>query len=96
VLVDEGETLALLDYQTDDLPESALGARFNSYLPQIALYALAAEKILKKPVRSASIAFLTHGRVMEAKWREYLAARSLRESPRRTWLDNRLESSCKS
>jgi ATP-dependent helicase/nuclease subunit A len=77
VLVDEGETLALLDYKTDDLPESALGARFNSYLPQIALYALAAEKILKKPVRSASIAFLTHGRVMEAKWREYLAARNL-------------------
>ncbi|MGE5579169.1 MAG: UvrD-helicase domain-containing protein [Bacillota bacterium] len=77
VLVDEGETLAVLDYKTDDVPETALGARFNSYLPQIALYALAAEKVLKKPVRSASIAFLTHGRVFEAKWREYLAARDL-------------------
>jgi len=77
VLVDEGDTLAVLDYKTDDIPESALVARFNSYLPQIALYALAAEKILKKPVRYAAIAFLTHGRVMEAKWREYLAARGL-------------------
>ena len=77
VLVDEGDGLVILDYKTDDLPESALGARYASYLPQIALYALAAEKILKKPVKRASIVFLSRCRVFDAEWRQYLRATGL-------------------
>ncbi len=72
VLVEEEDGLTVLDYKTDDVPESLLGERFGAYLPQIALYALAAEKILKKPVKRASIVFLSRLRVFDAEWKPYL------------------------
>ncbi len=77
VLVDEGDGLAILDFKTDDVSEEALEARFRSYLPQIAMYGMAAEKILKKPVKRASIVFLSKGRVFDADWRGYLRSAGL-------------------
>lgn len=76
-LVDEGDGLAILDYKTDSVGESALPARFAAYVLQVALYALAAERILRKPVKRASLAFLVPGRVMDVDWRAYLRSRGL-------------------
>jgi len=75
LLIDEGDGLIVLDYKTDDVPESGLDARFASYLPQISLYALAAARILRRPVKRASIVFLHHNRTFDAAWREYLRVR---------------------
>ena len=75
VLVDEGDRLRVLDYKTDACPEDALRAKVSAYSPQISLYALAAERILKKPVETAELVFLTCSRVIPVDWRAYLKVR---------------------
>ncbi len=77
VLVEDQDGLTILDYKTDALSSGQIGDAVARYSPQVALYALAAETILGKPVRKAIIAFLTAGEVHEVDWRGYLASRGL-------------------
>jgi ATP-dependent helicase/nuclease subunit A len=75
VLIDEGDCVTILDYKSDAVPETALQARLASYRPQVSLYALATERILRKPVRRASVVFLRHTRAFDVEWRGHLRAR---------------------
>ena len=67
--------MTILDYKTDTLSAGQIGDAVARYSPQVALYALAAETILGKPVQKVVIAFLTAGEVHEVDWKSYLAAR---------------------
>ena len=75
VLVQDDDGLVILDYKTDRLQESEAGARAAVYAAQVSLYALAAERILRKPVKRASIVFLALGQVCDVAWRDYLRSR---------------------
>jgi len=77
VLVEDRDGLTILDYKTDALSAGQIDDAVARYSPQVALYALAAETILGKPVRKVIIAFLTAGEVREVDWRGYLASRGL-------------------
>lgn len=75
VLVEDDDGLTILDYKTDTLSGGQVDDAVARYSPQVSLYALAAETILKKPIRKVVIAFLTPGENREVDWRGYLASR---------------------
>ncbi len=75
VLVEDGDGLTILDYKTDTLSAGQIVDAVARYSPQVALYALAAETILGKPVQKVVIAFLTAGEVHEVDWKNYLDTR---------------------
>lgn len=77
VLLDRDGGLAVFDYKTDSVRESALPARFATYVPQVSLYALAAERILRKPVKRAALVFLGPGKTLDVDWRAYLRSRGM-------------------
>ncbi len=77
ILMEESDGLTSLDCKTDDIPLSAVPSRASAYTPQVALYALAAERTLGKAVKKVSIIFLGPSREVEIDWRSYLRARGL-------------------
>jgi ATP-dependent helicase/nuclease subunit A len=77
MLLDEPDGLAILDFKTDDIPAGRVRERTLAHTSQVALYALAAESILGKPVKKASIFFLGPQREEEVDWRSYLRSRGL-------------------
>jgi ATP-dependent helicase/nuclease subunit A len=56
------EEIWLLDYKTDHFAESELTAKLGEYGPQLTLYALALERIYRRPVTRTWLHFLAHGR----------------------------------
>lgn len=44
--------VVILDYKSNRIPEEGIGPLLEAYTPQLQFYALAAEKIYKKPVRA--------------------------------------------
>lgn len=77
MLLDEPDGLVILDFKTDDIPEERAKERALGYTPQVSLYALAAESILGKPVKKASIFFLEPQREEEVDWQSYVRSRGL-------------------
>ncbi|MDA1277639.1 MAG: helicase-exonuclease AddAB subunit AddA [Verrucomicrobia bacterium] len=55
----------LLDYKTDAVSEASVSHKAETYKPQLRLYALALERIYKRPVTNAWLHFLTIGRTIE-------------------------------
>ena len=53
------EEIWLVDFKTDELAANELDARVKSYSPQLILYALALQKIYRKPVTRCWIYFLS-------------------------------------
>ena len=56
------EEIWLLDYKTDHFAEPELAAKLGEYGPQLTLYALALERIYRRPVTRTWLHFLAHGR----------------------------------
>lgn len=77
MLLYEPDGLVVLDFKTDDIPRDRAGERALFYTPQVAIYALAAESILEKPVKKASIFFLGPQVEEEVDWRGYVGSRGL-------------------
>ncbi len=61
----EGNELVIIDYKTDQVSGEELERRIISYKDQLNLYALAAEKILKRKVKEKYLCFLKLGRHVE-------------------------------
>lgn len=62
LLFDEGDRLVLVDWKTDDVPAAAAPARAReAHAVQLALYARAAERILKRPCPERFAVFLSAG-----------------------------------
>lgn len=64
-IIDGDEGLEILDYKTDAITEASLADRVEKYRPQLQLYGRAVERLWRKPVRRASLVFLTPRRVIE-------------------------------
>ncbi|HHX28414.1 MAG: helicase-exonuclease AddAB subunit AddA [Bacillota bacterium] len=77
MLLDEPDGLVILDFKTDDISGDEVSKRALAYTSQIALYALAAERILGKPVQKASIFFLGPLREVQVDWLSYKRSRGL-------------------
>ena len=60
-LLDEGDGFVLIDYKTDELRPGRVEELVAKYRPQVDLYALAVERILKKPVKEKYLYFLSGG-----------------------------------
>ena len=62
-----GETEILIaDYKTDHFHVADLDGKLGTYVPQLRLYAEALEMIYRRPVKSAWLYFLAHGRAVDA------------------------------
>ncbi|HOB30581.1 MAG TPA: helicase-exonuclease AddAB subunit AddA [Bacillota bacterium] len=72
VLINDGESLTILDYKTDSITMAELDRTLETYTPQVALYCYAAEMIFGLPVASGFIYFLTLEELVEIDWRNYL------------------------
>jgi len=81
VLFEGEDGLIVLDYKTDDISLSEIPFATKRYSMQISLYALAAERILQKPVKKASLVFLTPGREVDVDWKNYVSRIKAIESP---------------
>ena len=57
--------IEVLDFKTDAMKERDLPAKRKIYEPQIRLYALALEKIFRKPVKRAALHFLSLGQTVD-------------------------------
>jgi ATP-dependent helicase/nuclease subunit A len=63
VLVGEND-VELIDFKTDAIDADDVGDRVERYKPQMTLYARALARLLKKPVRAASLVFLAPRKVI--------------------------------
>jgi ATP-dependent helicase/nuclease subunit A len=77
MLLDEPDGIIIFDFKTDDITGDEVKRRTVAYTPQIAIYALAAERILGKPVKKASIFFLGPLREEKVDWESYVKSRGL-------------------
>jgi ATP-dependent helicase/nuclease subunit A len=73
VVFESDDGLWIIDYKTDSITSQQLPRVAQSYTPQVALYAHAAEQILKVPVVHVSLVFLTPGKEVPVDWRTYLS-----------------------
>lgn len=65
-LVEEPESLVLLDYKTDHVRSAdSLAERTRGYSTQVRLYARAAEALFGRPVRRALLVYLRQRQVIE-------------------------------
>jgi ATP-dependent helicase/nuclease subunit A len=74
-ILEDDDGVSILDYKTDDITPAGVPNLADRYIPQLSLYALAVQKILRRPVKNVWIAFLTAGQVLEVDWRGYLESR---------------------
>lgn len=65
LLIDDPRGLHIVDYKTDRLPQDQLAERVRLYAPQLQLYARAASRIWRRPVRACSLVFLSAREVVE-------------------------------
>jgi ATP-dependent helicase/nuclease subunit A len=63
-LVPDPRGFILIDYKTDDVDESTLPARADSYRQQLQLYSQAIRQITARPVHTAHLAFLTAHKIV--------------------------------
>lgn len=59
--IDEPDGITIVDYKTDHVTPESLDAAAEHYRPQLDAYALAMERIMKKPVKSRILCFLRAG-----------------------------------
>ncbi len=59
--VEDAESLAVIDFKTDRVTRETAGERAAYYKGQLDAYALAMERVLRKPVRRRILCFLTAG-----------------------------------
>lgn len=64
-LIGESE-IVIADYKTDHFRIGDLDSKLGAYVPQLRLYAEALEMIYRRPVRSAWLYFLAHGKAVDA------------------------------
>ncbi len=77
LIFETDDGLIILDYKTDSLSPKQLPQAAEGYAPQVALYSYGAERILRQPVKQASIVFLTLCEEVEVNWRSYMRDISL-------------------
>jgi ATP-dependent helicase/nuclease subunit A len=65
MLIETLDGLVVIDFKTDRVSEGQIEKRTELYTKQVQLYARAAEKILKKPVLSKWLYFLSVGKAVE-------------------------------
>ena len=58
-LVIDGESVTIVDYKTDNVTAERMAERAEAYRGQLQTYAWAMERITRKKVRAAFLAFLT-------------------------------------
>lgn len=63
--IEEQGVLTIIDYKTDSVTEDTLAFAAEKYKPQVRAYAYAMERILKKPVASCILCFLSSGLTYE-------------------------------
>ena len=78
MIIPVAEGLVIVDFKTDRIEQMHLSDRAARYAPQVRLYAQAAEAILKRPVVSAWLYFLTPATAVPV---ELNTAEPLRENP---------------
>lgn len=76
-IIFEDDGVTLLDYKSDRIAAEQVPAALRNYTPQVSMYALACRRILKKPVKKASIAFLVPDLEVLVPWEEHLSSRGL-------------------
>lgn len=62
LIIPAPDGLILIDFKTDRIPAEQLADRAARYAPQIRYYAVAARKILARPVAAAHLYFLAHAK----------------------------------
>ena len=67
MLIETADGLVVIDFKTDHVSEGQIAERAGMYARQVELYATAAETILKKPVLSKWLYFLSAERAFEVK-----------------------------
>ncbi len=67
LIVPTEQGLVMIDFKTDRVSESDVAARSERYAAQLGYYAMAAGAILRQPVTSAWLYYLTPGRAFEIK-----------------------------
>lgn len=73
VIIQGDDGLTILDYKTDSIGVKEVPQAKERYMPQVALYSYAAEKITGIPIKRSAIVFLTLGKEIEIDWREYMS-----------------------
>ncbi len=62
-LLDDNESLRIIDFKTDRLDKSEMDERAKMYELQMIIYAMAAEAAMDGPIESTSLVFLSPGEV---------------------------------
>ncbi|AQQ09960.1 ATP-dependent helicase/nuclease subunit A [Sedimentisphaera cyanobacteriorum] len=65
LLIERDNDLQIIDFKTDNVSEEQVRERAEVYKCQLTAYAIAAEKILEKPVSAKKLYFLKQGRLLE-------------------------------
>ena len=68
--IEEQGELTVIDYKTDYVTGETLTARAEHYAPQVRAYAMAMERIRKKPVKEGLLCFLRTARAVEIPLKE--------------------------
>lgn len=76
-LIFEDDGVVLVDYKSDRVPLQKVADAAWRYTPQVSLYALACQAILRRKVKEASIAFLVPGLEFPVPFQEYLKSKGL-------------------
>ncbi len=76
-IIFEDDGVILLDYKSDRISPEQVPTALRNYTPQVSMYALACRRILKRPVKQASVVFLVPDLEAPVPWEQYLSSRGL-------------------